>query len=313
MSVPIIAFFNSKQGVGTTSLVYHLAWMFSDLRVTVLAVDMDPQANLTTAFIGDAMPGSVHNQTLGISDSLAHVVNERLILAPNDLQTAAYEEEFAIGWQRALDGDEQSFGVVCRPWHFMRMLARICRAQLILVDLGPNLSAMNRTGLIAADYVVIPLTPDSLSVIGLNILGSTLGKWRGDWRERVARNPAKDMELPAGEMRALGYVVQQPGLARSSIENWIDLIPEFYWKSILDVPLTAGVSILNDPEKLAVLRPYRTLLEMPQEARKPMFHLKPSDGALGAHLKCAKDARKDYEALAGAIVAKARLPIVFAR
>jgi cellulose biosynthesis protein BcsQ len=313
VSVPIVAFFNCKQGVGTTSLVYHLAWMFSDLQVTVLAVDMDPQANFTTAFIGDAMPGSVHNQTLGISDSLAHVVNERLILAPNDLQTAAYEEEFAIGWQRALDGDEQSFGVVCRPWHFMRTLARICGAQLILVDLGPNLSAMNRAGLIAADHVVIPLTPDSLSVIGLDILGSTLRKWREDWRERLARSPAKDMELPAGEMRTLGYVVQQPGSARSTIENWINWIPEYYRKSILDVPLTTGVSILNDPEKLAVFRPYRTLLEMAQEARKPMFHLKPADGALGAHLQSAQDARKDFEALARGIAAKGKLPIVFAR
>jgi len=39
--------------VGKTSLVYHLAWMFSDLRVKVLAVDLDPQANLTAAFFDE--------------------------------------------------------------------------------------------------------------------------------------------------------------------------------------------------------------------------------------------------------------------
>ena len=53
MSVPIIAFFNNKGGVGKTSLVYHLAWMFSDLKVRVLAADLDPQSNLTAAFIGE--------------------------------------------------------------------------------------------------------------------------------------------------------------------------------------------------------------------------------------------------------------------
>lgn len=52
MSVPIIAFFNNKGGVGKTTLVYHLAWMFADLGVKVLAVDLDPQANLTAAFRG---------------------------------------------------------------------------------------------------------------------------------------------------------------------------------------------------------------------------------------------------------------------
>jgi|GEM_PF-5268918 len=31
MSTPIIAFFNTKGGVGKTSLVYHLAWMYDEL------------------------------------------------------------------------------------------------------------------------------------------------------------------------------------------------------------------------------------------------------------------------------------------
>ena len=35
MSAPIIAFFNNKGGVGKTSLVYHLSWMYADLGVKV--------------------------------------------------------------------------------------------------------------------------------------------------------------------------------------------------------------------------------------------------------------------------------------
>lgn len=46
-----IAFFNSKGGVGKTSLVYHLAWMFVDNGVATLAVDLDPQATLTAMFL----------------------------------------------------------------------------------------------------------------------------------------------------------------------------------------------------------------------------------------------------------------------
>jgi len=48
-----LAFFNNKGGVGKTSLVYHLAWMFADLGKTVLAVDLDPQANLTAMFLDE--------------------------------------------------------------------------------------------------------------------------------------------------------------------------------------------------------------------------------------------------------------------
>ncbi len=49
----VIAFFNSKGDVGTTSLVYHLAWMFSEQDLNVIAVDLDPQANLTSMFLDE--------------------------------------------------------------------------------------------------------------------------------------------------------------------------------------------------------------------------------------------------------------------
>ena len=45
-----IALFNNKGGVGKTTLAYHLAHMFRRLDYSVLAVDLDPQANLTSAF-----------------------------------------------------------------------------------------------------------------------------------------------------------------------------------------------------------------------------------------------------------------------
>lgn len=48
-----IAFFNNKGGVGKTSLIYHLAWMFAERGIKVLAVDLDPQANLTSMFLDE--------------------------------------------------------------------------------------------------------------------------------------------------------------------------------------------------------------------------------------------------------------------
>ena len=48
-----IAFFNNKGGVGKTSLVFHLAWMFADFGHRVVAADFDPQANLTSMFLDE--------------------------------------------------------------------------------------------------------------------------------------------------------------------------------------------------------------------------------------------------------------------
>lgn len=69
MTVPVVAFFNNKGGVGKTSLVYHLAWMYADLGLRVIAADLDPQANLTSAFLDEGRleqlwPDGPHTNTI---------------------------------------------------------------------------------------------------------------------------------------------------------------------------------------------------------------------------------------------------------
>ena len=53
MSVPVIAFFNNKGGVGKTSLVYHVSSMLADQEYRVVAADLDPQGNLSAAFLSE--------------------------------------------------------------------------------------------------------------------------------------------------------------------------------------------------------------------------------------------------------------------
>ena len=69
MNIPVIAFFNNKGGVGKTSMVYHLSWMFADRGLRVIAADFDPQGNLTAAFLDEdrleeVMPSDGHPLTV---------------------------------------------------------------------------------------------------------------------------------------------------------------------------------------------------------------------------------------------------------
>ncbi|HWE88689.1 MAG TPA: AAA family ATPase [Pseudonocardiaceae bacterium] len=48
-----LALFDNKCGVGKTTLTYHLAHMFQRFGARVLAVDLDPQSNLTAAFLSE--------------------------------------------------------------------------------------------------------------------------------------------------------------------------------------------------------------------------------------------------------------------
>ena len=65
-----IAFFNNKGGVGKTTLGYHLSWMFCELGYSVVAADLDPQANLTAMFLDEdrleeLWPDGDHSQSIG--------------------------------------------------------------------------------------------------------------------------------------------------------------------------------------------------------------------------------------------------------
>jgi hypothetical protein len=52
---------------------------------------------------------------------------------------------------------------------------------------------------------------------------------------------------------------------------------------------------------------------MAMEARKPMFLLKPSDGAIGAHVYAVQDCRKDFETLADKVALACNLEFTAGR
>ena len=195
----------------------------------------------------------------------------------------------------------------------MQRAATLHKANVILLDLGPNLGAINRAALIAADYVVMPLAPDIFSIQGLHNLGPTLRRWRTEWQDRLTRNTSTDFPLPPGQMQPLGYIVlQQPirmDLPVKAYNRWMARIPNDYSRYMLDKEVTEPIAPSQDTERLASLKNYRSLVQLAQEARKPIFSLKPADGALGAHLQAAQGAHREFEKLAREIAKRANVPL----
>ena len=60
----------------------------------------------------------------------------------------------------------------------------------------------------------------------------------------------------------------------------------------------------TDPNCLATLKHYRSLIPLGQEARKPIFKLTPADGAIGNHAVAVQEAAADFRAVAERILAK---------
>lgn len=90
-------------------------------------------------------------------------------------------------------------------------------------------------------------------------------------------------------------------------ERWMRRIPEEYRESVLDEVGGLFKPEKGDPYRLASLKHYRSLMPMAQEVRKPIFHLKPADGAIGSHATAVQEAYQDFKRLAKALAAKTGL------
>jgi cellulose biosynthesis protein BcsQ len=324
-----IAFFNNvppreddanKVGVGKASLVYHLAWMFRELGHRVITVDLDPQSNLTSAFLGDdrleeLWPDGLHPYTIlgalqqlieRLGDIVAiepQVIADGLSLIPGDLGLSAFEDRLSQAWRDCNTDNPpdaaDAFRVMTAFYRITVNAGDRCQADIALIDVGPNIGAMNRAALVASDYVVIPLGADLFSLQGLRNLGPTLRAWRAGWLQRKTRPTIpKNLVVPGGGMTPLGYVILNPSVRSNrpvkAYKKWTERIPQIYLREVVET------SNLFDAgqHQLAMIKHFKSLMPLAQDARKPMFLLQYADGAIGGHVNAVQDCYIQFKQLA---------------
>jgi hypothetical protein len=236
-----------------------------------------------------------------VSDPRCERIGDRMDLLVGDLDISKLEGELADQWARCMDGEERAFRITTAFHRCIQVAASSSGADVVLNDLGPHLGAINRAALIASQHIVTPLAPDQLSLQALRSLGPRVMQWHEEWKDRLPKNPFTTNTLTDQVMRPAGYVVLQHSVRLDrptrSGDLWMSQIPKTYATYVFDEP-TDATHPSHDPHCLGLLRWYGSLMPMAQEARKPIFHLKPADGALGAHASGARAAREDYKHLA---------------
>ncbi|MDR1388427.1 MAG: AAA family ATPase [Treponema sp.] len=336
MSVPVVAFFNSKSGVGKTSLVYHLAWMFSRLQKKVVAADIDPQANLTAAFLTEEAIDKIWNEPGGntiyqcvkplteagdIPEPKLQDIEENLYLLPGDAALSSFEDQLSNEWPGSMNTANlyRPLRILSAFWQAAQIAAAGVQAEIVLVDIGPNLGAINRSVLIAADYVVIPVGADLFSLQGLKNLGPALKDWKAlwskrleNWRDSKDRKDHPELLLPGGTMRPIGYLCRQYGVRPGPVrayDKWARRIPGVYREAVLGETPGEDIEPEDDPNCISVIKHYRSLVPIAQEHRKPVFDLTPADGAIGSHANAVFSAKGDFEKLSREIIKRIGLDI----
>src|SRR6266516_801392 len=159
----VIAFANQKGGVAKKTSTLNLAVAFAEKGKKVLAIDLDPQGNLTMSqgLNPDTIERSMYDvlvHKLPIEQILHHGEID-LAVASIDLAGAELALSSMIGRERAL---EKALAPIREDYDY------------ILIDTPPSLGLLTINAFVAADGVIVPVQCEYLSLRGLVQLQNTL-------------------------------------------------------------------------------------------------------------------------------------------
>ena len=319
-----ICLFNNKGGVGKTTFLYHIAYCLAEKGKRVLIVDCDSQCNLTAYALTDEQieeswkpdGNSIYrmiepvDRTIGdIQDRNPTVLADRLFLIPGDLDLSRFEDRLGDTWNSGKGGSEPALRAQAAIFRAIRMATERCKADIVLIDLGPNLGAINRAVLSGTDLIIIPLAPDLFSIRGTENLGSKLVTWRQEW-DQINLAWKGSLEIPKGKPQFLGYVVQQHNLrnnAAGMTRGW-QLFGNRLHQAIYDnivqklAPLGQVYNTQSGNINLGQIPNLHSLIPYSQEARQPVFHCTSAHGLRGAHIEKAKESRTLFEPVTDLII-----------
>jgi chromosome partitioning protein len=234
----VISIVNFKGGSSKTTTAIHLAQRYALRGYRVLAVDMDPQASLTTMFgyrpeIEFADSGTIYDalryeDPVPLSQVIRKTYFHKLDLAPAGLMLSEYETETAYALQHRID-----------PPFMQRLAIALDEVErdydLVIIDCPPQLGFTTMTALLASTGLLITVVPSMLDVASmaqfLEMAGETvrtLEEATGptDWKFLkflIARYEATDVPQSqmAGFLRSilLDQVLNTPMLKSTAISD----------------------------------------------------------------------------------------------
>ncbi len=156
---------NQKGGVGKTTTCINLAAELGKRDYSVLAVDMDPQANCTSGLGINAstLKGSLYNVLLGdmcVTEAIIPTAWKGVSLLPSSLDLAGAEIELA--------------SAISRETKLKRQLEKVKDFDVAVVDCPPSLGILTLNALTACDKLLVPIQCEYYALEGVGQLVRTV-------------------------------------------------------------------------------------------------------------------------------------------
>ena len=176
----IIVMANQKGGVAKTSSTRNLAYSLAELGKKVLAVDFDPQTNLTISF--GVAPAALQETAASLMMKL--VMDEALPEKESCILNIGKVD--LLPSKKTLTVAEVNLLIERKDDCLAKLLAPL-RADYdyILVDTGPSLGSLTINAFTAADEIIIPVDPELFALVGLKELTETISKIKQNLNPKV--------------------------------------------------------------------------------------------------------------------------------
>ncbi|SNX59195.1 AAA domain-containing protein [Nitrosomonas ureae] len=327
LSVKSVVFFNNKGGVGKTTLVCNVASYISIHKSKrVLLIDADPQCNATQAMLSDEICEKIYldrdPNLPTLFDYLAPIeagepaISKKIIpflgtqnqfktdLIPGHPKISLVEDKLSSAWNDMQAGTLAAYRIT--NWCSQLFENLESRYDLVIIDVGPSLGALNRTVLLSVDYLVTPFGCDIFSLLGIQNIAS----WLKNWQRQYTRSIANVKEDRPGEIenypiitdsdtkfRFAGYSVQQ--YVTKTFKSGKRPV-KAYDKILQEIPITVEVNLsflksrnlqTNDLE-LGHIPFLYSLVPLAQAHRYPIHELRKSGKLMGNQFKQVEDYQK---------------------
>jgi len=219
-----IAVANQKGGVGKTTVAFNLALILASRRSTkVLAIDNDPQGNLTSSFLEDPseLKANISDAYNGkqlkpeqITKSL-HLLGSNITLAP----VAEQNFEIIYKLKESIENMHKVHGKISYDY--------------CIIDCLPSFGHLHLAALNAVDLVLIPVKPAPYALAGMTDLFATIEKVKKYF------NP---------NLKALGIIVNQVDGRKTVMEREMEeVLRETYGDLVLKSKINKRIRVEESP------------------------------------------------------------------
>jgi chromosome partitioning protein len=223
MRTTLFTIANQKGGVGKTTSAVNLAAALAEKKIHTLLIDLDPQANATSAVgVEKTEGGSLYGPLRGEGNALEKIVPtpyEHLALIPSEEDLAAAEVEIA-----------QSDNYLAKLRGVLEPIRTSGGYRAVIIDCPPSMGMLSMNSLAAADHLLIALQCEYLALEGLG---------------QILRNVERIREAGVNDRLELGGIIMtmfdiRTNLSRQVVDEVKKHLPDKIFSTV--IPRTVRLS-----------------------------------------------------------------------